>query len=160
MDAREAVAREEIRDVISRYTHAGDGGDLDALVCCFAETGVLEIAGRDILEGRGAIHEHLQGVVRELADRTTRPLLRHHVSSVRVELTGPDSASASSYFLVFTEAGLDHWGRYLDRFAHSGERWEIARRVVRVDGSTPDSRMVDRPAGSGGAAPSAQGVGG
>jgi len=142
MDAREVVAREEIRDVISRYTHAGDAGDLDALALCFAESGVLDLAGVAPVEGRGAIQTHLGGVVRELADRTRRPVLRHHVSSVRIELTGPDSAIASSYFLVFTEVGLDHWGRYLDHFARTGPRWQIARRKVRVDGATSASRMA------------------
>lgn len=142
MDAREAVAREEIRDVISRYNHAGDRGDLEALGLCFAESGVLDLAGRAPLEGRAAIQEHLGGVVRELAERSARPLLRHHVSSVRIELTGPDSATASSYFLVFTEVGLDHWGRYFDHFARSGESWQIARRKVRVDGAAPASRMA------------------
>ena len=142
MDAREAVAREEIRDVISRYTHAGDAGDLDALALCFAESGVLDLPGRPAVAGRTAIQAHLGGVVRDLADRTRRPVVRHHVSSVRIELTGPDSATVSSYFLVFTEVGLDHWGRYLDHFARTGQRWQIARRKVRVDGATPASRMA------------------
>ena len=97
MDASEAIAREEIRDVISRYNHAGDRGDLDALVRCFTETGVLDLEGEDDCEGRAAIRERLSGVVSNLAERSERALLRHHVSSIRIELTGSDTAIAASY---------------------------------------------------------------
>lgn len=142
MDASEAIAREQIRDVISRYNHAGDQGDLDALVRCFTENGVLDLEGEDDLQGRAAIHRYLSGVVRNLADRSVRPLLRHHVSSVRIELTGPDTATAASYFLVFTDVGLDHWGRYGDRLVCSGGAWRIAHRKVRVDGAVHNSRMA------------------
>lgn len=142
MDAAEAIAREQIRDVISRYNHAGDRGDLEALVACFSGDGVLDLAGIDALRGRDAIRRHLAGVVSDLAARTQRALLRHHVSSVRIELEGEDSARAASYFLVFTEAGLDHWGRYGDRLVRAGDGWLIAHRKVRIDGATPNSRMA------------------
>lgn len=142
MDAAEAIAREGIRDVISRYNHAGDRGDLDGLVACFAEDGVLDLAGLDALRGRDAIRRHLAGVVDDLAARTRRALLRHHVSSVRIELDGADAARAASYFLVFTEVGLDHWGRYGDRLVRRGDGWLLAHRKVRVDGATPGSRMA------------------
>jgi hypothetical protein len=142
MDASQAIAREEIRDVIARYNHAGDRGDLDALVRCFTESGVLDLEDEDDIVGRAAIHRHLAGVARDLAGRSVRPLLRHHVSSLRIELTGPGSANAASYFLVFTEVGLDHWGRYADRLVRAVEGWLIAHRKVRVDGSVPHSRMA------------------
>ena len=70
------------------------------------------------------------------------PLLRHHVSSVKIDLTGPDTASAASYFLVFTEVGLDHWGRYADRLVRAGGSWLIAHRKVRLDGAVHNSRMA------------------
>jgi hypothetical protein len=142
MDASEAVSREQIRDVISRYNHAGDRGDLDALVRCFTDNGVLDLEGEDDLHGRAAIHRHLTGVVHALADKSERPLLRHHVSSVLIDLTGPDTASAACYFLVFTDIGLDHWGRYADRLVRSGGAWLIAHRKVRVDGAAHNSRMA------------------
>jgi hypothetical protein len=64
------------------------------------------------------------------------------VASTLIELTGTDTASASSYFSVFTEVGLDHWGSYRDRLARVGEGWLLAQRRVRVDGATPSSRMA------------------
>ena len=142
MDAAEVIAREQIRDVLSRYNHAGDRGRLAELARCFTEDGVLDLKNRPPLAGRAAIEAHLGGVVANLAEATAKPVLRHHVSSIRIELNGPDSATAASYFLVFTEVGLDHWGRYGDRLARAGDEWLIAHRKVRVDGASPNSRMA------------------
>jgi uncharacterized protein (TIGR02246 family) len=145
MTLEELAAREAIRDVIARYNHAGDRGRLDELVRCFAEDGVMDLEGLAPLAGRAAIEAHLAGVVRELASRTQRATLRHHVSSVRIALAEADRAEAWSYFAVFTEIGLDHWGRYSDRFVRAGGEWLIALRKVRVDGAAPGSRMFGAP---------------
>ena len=40
----------------------------------------------------------------------------------------------SSYFLVITDIGTDHWGRYRDRFEPVEDRWLIAHRQVTTDG--------------------------
>ena len=142
MDAAEALAREQIRHVIARYNHAGDRGKLDELVACFTDDGVMDLADVPELRGREAIGRHLAGVVDQLAAATARATLRHHVSSLLIELTGPAAATASSYFAVYTEIGLDHWGRYRDRLVRMGPGWLLAHRRVRVDGATPDSRMA------------------
>jgi len=145
MNLDELVAREAIRDLIARYNHAGDRGLLDELVACFAEDGAMEIEGEPRLEGRAAIHAHLSGVARRLAASTRRATLRHHVSSVRIAVHDAAHAEAWSYFSAFTEIGLDHWGRYVDRLVRSGSEWLFAVRKVRVDGATPGSRMVATP---------------
>ena len=145
MDASEAIAREEIRDLIARYNHAGDRGRLDALVACFAPDGVMELPDLPPLRGRAAIREHLAGVVRELARNTSRPTLRHHVASLLIELDGADQARASAYFSVYTEIGLDHWGGYRDRLRRSDGQWLFSQRKVRVDGAVAGSRMVGAP---------------
>jgi hypothetical protein len=142
MDVDELIAREEIRALIARYNHAGDRGRLDELLDCFGADGVLEIEGVAPLQGRSAIHRHLSGVVADLAAASERATLRHHVSSVSIELHSRLEARAHSYFAVLTEVGLDHWGRYADHFARVDGSWRIARRRVRVDGATPDSRMI------------------
>lgn len=141
MDAAEAISREQIRHLIARYNHAGDRGRLDELVACFTEDGVLDLEEVE-LRGRDAIRRHLSRVVEDLVQATTVASLRHHVASVLIELAGEDKASASSYFSVYTEVGLDHWGRYRDRLERVGEAWLIAHRRVRVDGATPSSRMA------------------
>ena len=65
--------------------------------------------------------------------------MQHHVTGVRVDVVSPTEATATSYFTVMTGAGVDHWGRYKDRFTPDtdGDRWLFAHRLVRTDGRTP-----------------------
>ena len=70
--------------------------------------------------------------------------MRHHVSSVRIDLSDAGNAAGSSYFLVVTERGLDHWGRYRDRYVLRAGRWLFATRQVRVDGVSPGSWAAAR----------------
>jgi hypothetical protein len=151
MTLEELVSRESIRDLIARYNHAGDRGRLGELVSCFAQDGVMDLEGVAPLTGRAAIQAHLMGVAERLAANTRRATLRHHVSSVRIELSNAERAEAWSYFSVFTEIGLDHWGRYADRLVRQGDEWLFALRRVRVDGAAADSRMTTPPAGRDGA---------
>ena len=139
-----AVARDEIRQLLARYNHAGDRGRLDELVACFAEDGVMELPDLPALRGRAAIRAHLEGVVAGLAAATTRATLRHHVASVWIELDpdATDRARSRAYFSVFTEIGLDHWGAYRDELRRDDGGWRFSWRTVRVDGAVADSRMV------------------
>ena len=59
------------------------------------------------------------------------------MSTVKIDVADADHASARSYFQVLTVRGLDHWGRYTDRFVRDGEQWLFSHRSVRVDGATP-----------------------
>ena len=45
----------------------------------------------------------------------------------------------ASYFTVITEIGLDHMGRYRDRFVPVGDRWLIAHRFVSTDWRSPET---------------------
>jgi SnoaL-like domain len=45
MDEQERADREAIRDLLARYTYAGDRGRLTELAGCFAENGILEFPG-------------------------------------------------------------------------------------------------------------------
>ncbi|MEM7409483.1 MAG: nuclear transport factor 2 family protein [Myxococcota bacterium] len=144
MEAGEAIARESIRDLISRYNHAGDRGDLVGLCACFHEDGVLDLPDEPPCEGRAAIRERLQNVVDESAETPRPARMRHHVSSVGITLGGEGEAEARSYFAVYTEVGLDHWGVYADRLERRDGVWGFAVRKVRVDGATAESRMAQK----------------
>jgi hypothetical protein len=153
MEAWEVAAREAIRDTIARYAHAADTGRFEDLAGCFAEDGVLEIAGLggggtdgDQLEGRAAIVAYLGGVGRDLAVATAVPSVRHHVSSTLIEVADRAAAAARSYFFVVTEHGPDHWGRYRDRLAPDGHgRWLLTHRLARTDGAAPGGWAATRP---------------
>jgi hypothetical protein len=71
----------------------------------------------------------------QLAGATT---VRHHVTSLDVELALPGRARATSYFLAVSSAGLDHWGTYRDDLREVGSQWLFERRVVRLKGASPD----------------------
>jgi len=54
----------------------------------------------------------------------------------------PTEARVATYFTVFTEIGLDHFGRYRDVFVPVGDDWLIRHRFVSTDWSAPDSTMA------------------
>jgi hypothetical protein len=141
VDVEELVARECIRDTIAAYTHSGDRGRIADLAALFCADGVLEVAGGQTARGPAAIEAMLSGVVGRPRSGGGPPvrMIRHHVSNVRITDYTPERANAVSYFLVLTDTGVDHWGRYRDVLVPRGDRWLFAHRVVRVDAHVPDS---------------------
>ena len=115
-----------------------DRGRIDELVELFTEDGTLE-AGDAPARGREAIRAFLLQTKAQLASATERPLVRHHVSNLLIDVVSAGSARAASYFLVLTAERLDHWGRYRDLLVEVGGRWLFQHRRVRTDGYTSDS---------------------
>jgi uncharacterized protein (TIGR02246 family) len=144
MEPWELAAREAIRDLVAGYAHAADSGRFDDVAGLFAADGVLETPDRVEHRGREAIRAFLGGAGAALADATAVPLIRHHVSSLRLAVTGPDDATGAAYFLVVTQRGPDHWGRYRDRYVRRDDRWLFAHRRVRLDGWAPGSWAAER----------------
>ena len=148
MEPSELVVREAVRDLVARYTWAGDRGRSTELAALFALDGVLDVGdhgGR--WEGRDQITERLDEVAEQVARSGSTPgPVRHHVSSLVIDVVTATEATASSYFLVLTAIGVDHWGRYRDRAVMGVDGiWRFAERSVRVDGHTPGSLMVAEP---------------
>jgi len=145
----ELAAREACRDTLAQYTHSGDRYLLQDFAGAFCEDGVLEIRGAEPLQGRDAITARFGGATaavqaqqeatkkREAGAR--RRIMRHNVTNVRFESIRSDEAVVASYFTVITEIGLDHMGRYRDRFVPVGERWLIAHRFVSTDWRSPET---------------------
>lgn len=139
MEPWELGAREAIRDAISRYAQLVDRGRLDELVMLFAPEATLEAGDLGTAQGRQAIRALFAAAGTRLGAAAARPLIRHHVTSLVIEVESRDAATAESYFLAVTGRGPDHWGRYRDRFVRSGEGWLFGHRRVRVDGRAPGS---------------------
>jgi hypothetical protein len=145
MELWELVARERIRDGLARYNWSGDSLRLDDLAETFCEDGELQLRGDEPVRGRRAIVEFLGGV----ATGTSRPselgvirIVRHNLTNVSfLELTS-EHARVASYFTVFTEIGLDHFGRYRDTFVPVGNDWLIKHRLVSTDWAAPNSTMA------------------
>ena len=145
MRPEEVAAREAVRDTIGRYAHAVDRGKFEDAAACFAEHGVLDVKGSGRQEGRTAIAEVFAGAGRRLASTSTNALVRHHVSSIQIDVDViAGTATASSYFFVVTEIGPDHWGTYRDRLEREDAtgNWLFTERAVTVDGRTGPSRMT------------------
>jgi len=150
MTIEDAIARECIRDTMARYNMAGDRARGEDYVMTFTEDGVLE--GRDggmRLEGREAIRNWMKGFGKPASNedsgappRRGPKFVRHNITTCQIDLTGPDTAKVRTYFMVFTDIGLDHSGYYVDEFRKEGERWLIARRRAMQDWAAPDSHFA------------------
>jgi hypothetical protein len=156
METWELTVRESCRDTLAQYNHSGDRYLLEELAAAFCEDGVLEVRGSAPLAGRPAIVRWLSGgrgttsdeirrVAREEQAGGPARLVRHHLTNVRFESVSPREARVASYFMVLTDIGLDHAGRYRDRLVPVGERWLIAHRFVSVDWHAPTSRFGGSP---------------
>jgi len=144
MEAWAFAAREAVRDSMAQYTHAGDRFPLVGLADAFCEDGVLEPEPDEPVRGRAAIEEYRARMRRESGGTQAGRLLRHNVTNVWFEEVRPDEARVTSYYTVFTETGLDHMGRYRDRFVPVGDRWLIAYRLATMDWRSGQSKFGRR----------------
>jgi uncharacterized protein (TIGR02246 family) len=131
----ELIAREQIRDLVAAYAHNADSGRFDEMVALFADDGVLETPDGQEHRGRDVIRAFLTATkAQRAANVTGAALIRHHVSNLRIVVSGADAATGAAYFFVITERGPDHWGRYRDRYVCVDGQWRFAHRRVRLDG--------------------------
>lgn len=127
MNELERCDREDIRDLLARYTYNGDRGRIDALATCFATDGVLEFPGNS---GTGP-----EGVKAALTSGERNPAIgfvRHHITNPLIDVSH-DTATARSYFAVTSDHGPDHSGTYSDKLIRTSKGWRFAHRLVRVD---------------------------
>lgn len=146
MELWELCARERIRDTLARYNWSGDALRLPELAAAFCDDGVLEVRGSEPARGRIAIVDYLGGAVAApnaaASESDVKRIVRHNVTNIRFTDVTPEEARVSCYFTVFTEIGLDHYGRYRDVFAAVGDDWLIRHRFVSTDWSAPNSTMA------------------
>lgn len=141
MTLDELLAREAIRDTMAKYNTSGDRLKVDDYVSCFTEDGIMESDG--VPEDKAFHYEGREEIrawqMRWLDRDPDAPaihqatFIRHHLSTTRIELTGPDTARARTYWVAWTDIGPDHAGYYLDEFRKVGEEWLIAHRRARLD---------------------------
>lgn len=146
MELWELSARERIRDSLARYNWSGDAMRLSELAESFCEDGELELRGAAPVQGRAAIVEFLGGAVASpnaaAQESGVRRIVRHNVTNIRFTDMTPHQARVACYFTVFTEIGLDHYGRYRDLFVPVGDQWLIQHRFVSTDWHAPNWTMA------------------
>jgi hypothetical protein len=146
MTLDDLLAREAIRDTMAKYNISGDRLKVDDYVACFTEDGIMEseFVPEDKAfrySGKAEILAWQQRWLnREPGDAVHKAsFIRHHLSTSKIDITGPDTAKARTYWVAWTDIGPDHAGYYLDDFRKVGDEWLIAHRRVRLDWESPDS---------------------
>ncbi len=152
MTLDEMLAREAIRATLARCAQAGDSLRAEEYSRCFTEDGILETAmaggGRGLhLTSRAAIlawqtEKRAPGKGIGVPGKVSLTFARHNLTTCKIDMAGPDSASARTYWLVVTNAGPDHSGVYRDSFARVDGEWLIAERRVTTEWAAEDSLMV------------------
>jgi hypothetical protein len=147
----DALAREAIRDLVARYNAYGDGGRFDELLELFAPHAAMDIGRRgdlerDRREGVDAIRTIFTGVADRVQGDGPAPMaiafVQHVTGTHLIDLVDADHATGRLYFQVLTDAGLDHWGRYADRYVRIEGRWRFEERRVTTDAFAPGSPFL------------------
>jgi hypothetical protein len=144
MTLDDLLAREALRDLVARYTTAGDRLRIEEFVSCFTEDAVLEserVAADRLFryEGREAIRAWQERWRAGEGETHGATFVRHHLSTSKIDLLGPATAQGRTYWVAWTDIGPDHAGYYLDAFRREGGEWLIAHRRVRMDWESPQS---------------------
>ncbi len=147
MTEQERCAHEAIRHTINAYNIAGDSRNAALYTPLWADDAVLEFAGFPPVPGF-----RCEGG-KEIAGRTATwspepgkdpsfaktKFIRHNLTTSLITLTGPDTATARTYFIVMTEIGQDHCGTYDDELVCRGGHWLFKHRRIALDWRSPDS---------------------
>ncbi len=133
------LAREAIRDLVTRYNSYGDSGLFDRMLVLFAPDATVEING---VAHHGV--DQLRQVFSGVPEQTSRPgdrpaYLRHCTATHQIDLVDENTATGRCYFFVLTSVGLDHWGRYLDEYGVIEGEWRFTQRRVLTDALSPHS---------------------
>jgi hypothetical protein len=153
MELWELMAREGIRDLVTRYNSNGDTGRLPQVFELFAPDATMEIVGDGgetrSYRGLEEIKTIFTGAIetfRDTAGQRGRPgYLRHCIATHQIDLVDQHRAKGRSYFFVIRANGLDHWGRYVDEYEEREGRWLFTHRKVTTEGRQPEPVQAARP---------------
>lgn len=145
MEIWEVVARESIRDLVTRYNTNGDSGRFDNVMALFADDAVMELEGPEgptLYRGHSEILTIFTGTKDRWADElgsekaadAPPPYVRHRVATHQIDVDDESHARGYCYYQVVMPHGLDHWGRYFDRYEQRDGRWVFTHRKVTREG--------------------------
>jgi hypothetical protein len=139
----EVRARVAIAATMARYATSVDSGDAAGVARTFAVDARLEVSSGGVMHGRGAIEAFYDKAIgSSRPDRAAGapvPLLRHNVTTSRVDLESPTRAKGRTYFMTLTAVGLDHAGIYTDVFRVEDGQWLFEDRIITVEWFAPGS---------------------
>ena len=122
-------AKAACRELVTGYAFHRDRADGDAVGALFTEDATFDLMG-EVFRGRSAIRARVDA-------GASGPVYRHLMSTVHIELTGPETARGVSYVTVYSAPGplpatLAAWaaiGEYHDDFVRTPDGWKIQRRT-------------------------------
>ena len=124
--AGDADVRAACHALVIDYAYYRDRGDADAFGNLFTADARLEVLG-EVWNGRTAIRERLQ------TPPEATPLLRHHMTTIRITPQGNDRAVGVSYAAIYAgppgaeaphpQTGLAAVGEYHDQFQRTSSGW-------------------------------------
>ena len=140
MELWELEARESIRDIVARYNANGDSGRFGPMLELFAEDATMELPN-ETHRGREAIRTMFEGVARNTGPRpgARAAFIRHYTATHQIDVIDERHAKGRSYYVVLTDRGVDHWGRYIDEYRRIDDRWLFWHRKVTTDAALPGS---------------------
>ena len=118
--------KDEIRELIARYCHAFDDGDVPTWIACYRADGELVGAGQP-LKGREALGEYLAG---------QPPNDYHRLTANFVIDVDGDAARCRSSVVILSGGAIISSGRVDDQLERIDGRWQIARRNYTSDATT------------------------
>lgn len=132
-----------IQQLLAIATQSGDARKADAYAECFAPDGVLELDEK--IAGRETIRQWMAAPsVIPQPKGGTPGFISHHLTTCRIDFTGPNTANARTYWLVTSASGLDHNGYYVDALQKIDGAWLIAHRRPKTLWISPDSVLHNR----------------
>ncbi len=137
MEQWELIARDSIRDLVARYNANGDSGRFDQVMELFAPNAVMRTPMQPDKHGVDEIRTiftDAQDTLSHIGGGTPK-YIRHHTATHQIDLLSPTEAKGRCYYHVIMEHGLDHWGRYIDRYGVVDGRWLFTERTATMDGS-------------------------
>jgi len=143
METWELIARESIRDLVARYNASGDAGRFETMLELFTDDAVLVVPD-GTHQGRENIRVFFESVAIGNGRRPGGRLIRHFTATHQIDVLDPNAARGRCYYQVLTDAGLDHWGRYVDRYRRTDAGWRFQERQVSIDGTVPGGWAADR----------------
>ncbi len=142
MELWEVIAREEIRDLVTRYNSNSDTGRFSQLLELFDDTSVMTIDGGAPYRGKSEIINIFNNAKGRLESADVPKYVRHFVATHQIDVESENAARGRCYFAVLTHIGLDHWGRYIDTYKRVNDKWLFDTRNVFVDGTSAGATFI------------------